>query len=190
MIFKIPSKINTDLFIEASEMEPALWNVNSEEYQNRNMRTKSLKKLAEQFNVSGGWVIIYYYFVFSFWNCSYASARIQQTFIWEVWREFSHFFRGDIKSKINTLCSYYSKELAKTTNKKRDLVQTIMFSQSGNILTRSHFYMIPTKQERVILHWKVFIQTCLAIELFQMYWNRDKSYLWFFTMACVVIASS
>ena len=62
----MPSKINTDLFIEAWEMEPVLWNVRSEEYKNRNARTKSLKKLAEQFNVSGSLVIIYYYFVFSF----------------------------------------------------------------------------------------------------------------------------
>ena len=60
------SKIDTDLFIEAWETEPALWNVNSEEYENRNTRTKSLKKLEEQFNVSGNLVIIYYNFVFSF----------------------------------------------------------------------------------------------------------------------------
>ena len=62
----MPSKIDTDLFIEAWEMELALWNVNSEEYENRNTRTKSLKKLAEQFNVSGGLFIIYYYFALSF----------------------------------------------------------------------------------------------------------------------------
>ena len=43
----MPSKVDTDLFIEAWEMDSALWNVNSEEYKNRNMRTKSLKKLAE-----------------------------------------------------------------------------------------------------------------------------------------------
>ena len=78
----MPSKIDTDLFIEAWEMEPALWNVNSEEYKNRNTRTKSLKKLEEQFNVSGSLVIIYYNFVFSFSN--YSCARIQQKFIWEV----------------------------------------------------------------------------------------------------------
>ena len=76
------SKIDTDLFIEAWEMEPALWNVNSEEYKNRYTRTKSLKKLEEQFNVSGSLVIIYYNFVFSFSN--YSCARIQQKFIWEV----------------------------------------------------------------------------------------------------------
>ena len=62
----MPSKIDSDLFIEAWEMKPALWNVNSEEYKNRNTRTKSLKKLVEHFNVSGRLVIIYYYFVFSF----------------------------------------------------------------------------------------------------------------------------
>ena len=62
----MPSKIDTDLFIEAWEMEPALWNVNSEEYENRYTRTKSLKKLEGQFNVSGSLVIIYYNFVFSF----------------------------------------------------------------------------------------------------------------------------
>ena len=60
------SKIDTNLFIEAWEIEPALWNVNSAEYKNRNTRTKSLKKLEEQFNVSGNLVIIYYNFVFSF----------------------------------------------------------------------------------------------------------------------------
>ena len=76
------SKIDTDLFIEAWEMEPALWNVNSEEYKNRNTRIKSFKKLEEQFNVSGSLVIIYYNFVFSFSN--YSCARIQQKFIWEV----------------------------------------------------------------------------------------------------------
>ena len=42
----MPSKIDTDLFIEALEMEPALWNVNSEEYKNRNTRTKSLFQVA------------------------------------------------------------------------------------------------------------------------------------------------
>ena len=53
----MPSKVDTDLFIEAWEMDSALWNVNSEEYKNRNMRTKSLKKLTEQFNVLGSLVI-------------------------------------------------------------------------------------------------------------------------------------
>ena len=62
----MPSNINTDFFIEAWKMEPALWNDNSKQYKNRNMRTKSLKKLAEQFSVSGSLVIIYYHFVFSF----------------------------------------------------------------------------------------------------------------------------
>ena len=62
----MPSNIDTDLFIEAWKMEPALWNVNSKQYKKRNMRTKSLKKLAEQFSVSGSLVIIYYHFVFSF----------------------------------------------------------------------------------------------------------------------------
>ena len=62
----MPSKTDTDLFTEAWEMELALWNVNSEEYKSRNTITKSLKKLAELFNVSSGLVIIYYYFVYSF----------------------------------------------------------------------------------------------------------------------------
>ena len=56
----MPSKTSSDLF------KPALWNANAVEYKNKNTRTKSLKKLAEQFNVSGSLVIIYYYFVFSF----------------------------------------------------------------------------------------------------------------------------
>ena len=167
----MPSKIDSDLFIEAWEMKPALWNVNSEEYKNRNTRTKSLKKLVEHFNVSGRLVIIYYYFVFSFWNCSY--ARIQQTFIRE--ENFLIFLEGDIKTKINTLCSYYSKGLAKTTNKK---------SGSG---TNDR---VESKWEYFIQICKTFIQTCLAMEPFQMYWNRDKSYLDIFIMACVVIASS
>ena len=58
-------KVDTDLFIEAWEMESVLWNVNSEEYKNGNTRTKSLKKLAKHLNVSGSLVIFYYYFVFS-----------------------------------------------------------------------------------------------------------------------------
>ena len=72
-------------------MESVLWNVNSEEYKNGNTRIKSLEKLAKHLNVSGSFVIIYYYFVFSLWNRSY--ARIQQSFIWKVWREFPHFFK-------------------------------------------------------------------------------------------------
>ena len=55
----MPCKIDTNLIIEPREMEPGLWNVNSEEYKNKNTRTKSLKKLAEQFNNSSSLVIIF-----------------------------------------------------------------------------------------------------------------------------------
>ena len=67
---------------------------------------------------------------------------------------FFFFLEGDIKTKINTLHSYYSKGLAKTTNKK---------SGSG---TNDR---VESKWEYFIQTCKTFIQTCLAVEPFQMY---------------------
>ena len=121
----MPSKIDTGLFIEAWDIEPALWNVNSEECKNRNARTKSLKKLTEQFNVSGSLVIIYYYFVFSFETVF--MHGYDKLLFGKFEENFLIFLEGDIKTKINTLRSYYSKELARTTNKKSG------FGTNGNV---------------------------------------------------------
>ena len=46
-------KIDTSLFIESWQNERCLWDVNDEIYKNRIEKAKSLKKLAEQFGVSG-----------------------------------------------------------------------------------------------------------------------------------------
>ena len=75
---------------------------------------------------------------------------------------FLIFLEGDIKTKINTLHSYYWKELAKTTNKKsgsstNDNVESkweyfnALTFLRAHILARSHFYVIPSKQERMVI---------------------------------------
>ena len=65
---------------------------------------------------------------------------------------FLIFLEGDIKTKINTLCSYYSKKLAKATNKKsgsgtNDNVE--LKWEYFNALT----FLRDTIKARVILHW-------------------------------------
>ena len=65
---------------------------------------------------------------------------------------FLIFLEGDIKTKINTLCSYYSEKLAKATNKKsgsgtNDNVE--LKWEYFNALT----FLRDTIKARVILHW-------------------------------------
>ena len=102
----MPSKIDTDLFIEAWKMELALWNAKSEESKNRNTRTKSLKKFVDQFNVSRSLVIIYYYFVFSFCKFSFL-AVLMQRYNKLLFGKFEEnlliFLERAIETKINTL---------------------------------------------------------------------------------------
>ena len=94
------SKIDTNLFIEAWEIEPALWNVNSAKYKNRNTRTKSLKKLEEQFNVSGSLLFIITLFL------AFETVLVQgynKLLFGKFEENFLIFLEGDIKTKINTI---------------------------------------------------------------------------------------
>ena len=68
IINKTSIKRDTDLLIETWDKETALWNVNSDDYKNKDLKATSLKKLVGQFNISG----IY----FSFFVCSSALDKI------------------------------------------------------------------------------------------------------------------
>ena len=94
------SKIDTNLFIEAWEIELALWNVNSAEYKNRNTRTNSLKKLEEQFSVSGSLLFIITLFL------AFETVLVQgynKLLFGKFEENFLIFLEGDIKTKINTI---------------------------------------------------------------------------------------
>ena len=185
IIFKMHSKIDTDLFIEAWKMELALWNVKSEESKNRNTRTKSLKKFVDQFNVSRSLVIIYYYFVFSFCKFSFL-AVLMQRYNKLLFGKFEEnlliFLERAIETKINTL----RKRISQNYKRKSWSGTNNNVESKWKYFNGSHFYVTPSKQKRSIRHWQAFIQTCRAMETFQMYWNRDKSYLWCF---CIGVCS-